>query len=69
MTRFTLARQNTEYRIENTEPEELVHVELDEGDRNGLLLLAVLSCHLDEKVQDHFIDSVTTLSFSLHVKM
>ena len=52
MTRFTLARQNTEYRIENTEPEELVHVELDEGDRNCLLLLAVLSRHLTDNIDE-----------------
>ena len=27
-------------------PEELVHVQLDEGDGDGLLLLTVLPCHL-----------------------
>ena len=40
------------YKIQNTEPEELVHVELDEGDRNGLLLLAVLSCHLKDRIDE-----------------
>ena len=32
-----------------SQPEELVHVELDEGDRVGLLLLAVLSRHLKDR--------------------
>ena len=33
-------------------PEELIHVQLDEGDRDGLLLLAVLPGHLVDGLWD-----------------
>ena len=39
----------------HSQPEELVHVELDEGDRNGLLLLAILSCHLKDDIDEKVI--------------
>lgn len=43
--------QNTQ-KVNISQPEELVHVELDEGDRNGLLLLAILSCHLKDDIDE-----------------
>ena len=49
----------------HNQPEELVHVELDEGDRDGLLLLAVLSRHLTDNIDQNTLQNAIGCNFGL----